>query len=338
MSATRLGHSGRLSALKAGLECTLLLAALVLQGCTTARLRSVPPVQSLGHADVVTSDRIATRDAHLKVMTLNVAHGRGTGFHQALQSSAKARDNLNAIARVLRAQTPDVVALQEADAPSFWSGNLDHVAYLANHAAFSQSVHGAHAEGIGLSYGTALMSRLGLRQPEAVTFDPALSPTPKGFVVSTITWPARPGLAVDVVSVHLEFSSERIRRHQAAELIQALRLRNRPVIVMGDFNTEWQNPDSALQLITRELALRAYRPERDDLETFPALGRRLDWILVSPEFEFRSYDVIPDVLSDHRGVTAELALHKAADPHPPAASDVTTLAARLAPATSTKTR
>lgn len=337
MLATRPGHSGRpSSALTAGPGCALLLVAMVLQACTTARLRSVPPVQSLGHADGVTSDRVATPDAHLKVMTLNVAHGRGTGFHQALQRSGTTRDNLNAIASVLRAQTPDVVALQEADAPSFWSGNLDHIAYLANHAAFTQSIHGAHAEGFGLSYGTALMSRLGLRQPEAVTFDPALSPTPKGFVVSTITWPGSPGLAVDVVSVHLEFSSERIRRQQAAELIQALRLRNRPVVVMGDFNTQWQNPDSALQLITRELALSAYRPEQDDLATFPALGRRLDWILVSPEFEFRSYDVIPDRVSDHRGVAAELALRKTVDPHPPGASAVTTLAARLGPATSTR--
>ena len=334
MLRTYPGQSRRLSALTGGPAGILVLAATVLHGCTTSTLRGAPPVQSVGHTLAVAAPVVRQADPDLKVMTLNVAHGRGTGFHQALQSAGRVRDNLNAIARVLQAEAPDVVALQEADGPSFWSGRLDHIGYLAENAAFDQTVRGAHAERFGLSYGTALMSRVRLRQAEAITFDPALSPTPKGFVVSTISWPGRAGLAVDVVSVHLEFSSERIRRQQAAELIDTLRLRKRPVIVMGDFNTEWQSPDSAVQLITRELALRAYRPEQAGLDTFPALGRRLDWILVSPEFEFRSYEVIPDAVSDHRGVAARLTLGKTFQPHPPSAGGGTRLAARAAPAAS----
>ena len=111
-----------------------------------------------------------------------------------------------------------------------------------------------------------------------------------------------------MVSVHLDFASRTTRRKQAEELIATLRDRQRPVIVMGDFNSGWQ-ADSTVRHICEALALNAYRPDGTGLETFPAFGRRLDWILVSPGIAFRSYEVLPDSLSDHRGVIAELELN-----------------------------
>jgi endonuclease/exonuclease/phosphatase family metal-dependent hydrolase len=156
-------------------------------------------------------------------MTLNIAHGRGDSFHQLLQRSATTVANLDAIATLLRDSGADVVALQEADGPSFWSGNFSHIDYLADNGSFSQSVHGAHVDGMGLSYGTALIANLDLKDPKAITFDPALSPVPKGFVVSTISWPGRPDIDVDIVSVHLDFASRAIRKKQAMELIETLR-------------------------------------------------------------------------------------------------------------------
>ena len=48
------------------------------------------------------------------------------------------------------------------------------------------------------------------------------------------------------------------------------------------------------------------------LETFPAFSERLDWILVSPELSFRSYNVLPDRISDHRSVLAEVTLNDTA--------------------------
>ena len=240
-------------------------------------------------------------------MTLNIAHGRGESFHQLLQRPATTLANLDSIATLLQASGAHVVALQEADGPSFWSGNFSHIDYLAHTAAFSRSVHATHANGLGVAYGTALMAHLDLRDPRAITFDPALSPVPKGFVVSTASWPGNPAVEVDIVSLHLDFASQSIRKQQAQELIDILQDRQRPLIVTGDFNNGWQE-NSTLRHICQALALRAYRPEAPGLDTFPALGKRLDWILVSPEIAFRSYAVLPDTVSDHRGVIAELEL------------------------------
>lgn len=287
----------------------LLVFALLLQSCATAELRTVPTVQSLH--ETKTDNRYAgnTNGGTLKVITLNIAHGRGDGFHQLFQSGDTARSHLDAIATLLKGQHPDIVALQEADAPSFWSGKFDHVEYVAKHGSFAYFVHANHAEGIGLSYGTAFVSNLELKHPEAITFNPEVSALPKGFAVATVTWPENPCVELDIASVHLEFSSEATRRQQATELIGTLRARDRPMIVMGDFNSRWEQEGSAVRFIASELGLSAYKPDQAGLETFARLGRRLDWILISPEFKFYSYNAINDKVSDHRAVTAELTLN-----------------------------
>jgi len=283
--------------------------ALLLQSCATADLRTVPTVQSLHETETNNKYPKNTNDGTLKVITLNIAHGRGDGFHQLLQNGDKAQSHLDAIATLLKEQRPDIVALQEADGPSFWSGKIDHVEYVASNGSFAHFVRANHADGLGLSYGTAFVSNLDLRDPQAITFDPSLSVLPKGFVVATVTWPGNSCVELDITSVHLDFSSEATRRQQAKELIDILRTRNRPMVIMGDFNSRWEQENSALRLIARELGLSAYKPDQAGLETFSRLGRRLDWILISPEFEFHSYNVINDSVSDHRTVAAELALN-----------------------------
>jgi endonuclease/exonuclease/phosphatase family metal-dependent hydrolase len=287
----------------------LLGSILVLQGCATADLHSRPDVHSFEVPAVTSTDMNGGGASTLRVMTLNVAHGRGEAFHQLLQTTDTTIQNLNRISAMLKREQPDVVALQEADGPSYWSGNFHHVDYLARQGAFSNAVNGSYVKGLGLEYGTALLSNVGLHSTEAITFNPDLALTPKGFVVSTIDWPGQPHVQVDVVSLHLDFSSEKTRRQQALELIGLMRERNRPMVVMGDFNADWNGEDTTVRLIASELALNAYNPTGKGQNTFPYRNKRLDWILVSAGLEFRDYQVVSDAVSDHRGVIAELELN-----------------------------
>ncbi len=183
------------------LRVCLLLFVFILQACATTELREIPDVQSsAGPVDQQVLP-VDYGSRSLKVMTLNLAHGRGDGFHQLLQGTETTIGNLDAITVMLNRVQPDVLAMQEADGSSFWSGNFDHVEYLADQGPFSWSVIGQHVRGMGLTYGTALASSIALHNPQAVTFDPKLSLTPKGFVVSTISWPGQPDIKLDVVSV-----------------------------------------------------------------------------------------------------------------------------------------
>src|SRR5690606_33786393 len=97
----------------------------------------------------------------LRVLTLNLAHGRG---RKLTQSSARDpsfyRDNLDLVARLLRREAADVVALQEAELGSRWAGDFDHVAYLAERAGYPHVVAHAHMDVPGRwRYGTAILSR-----------------------------------------------------------------------------------------------------------------------------------------------------------------------------------
>jgi endonuclease/exonuclease/phosphatase family metal-dependent hydrolase len=95
-----------------------------------------------------------------------------------------------------------------------------------------------------------------------------------------------------------------------ALVIETLRLRQRPCIVMGDFNCHGENEGSPLHLAAQSLDLHTYRPRAPDLGTFGGeygrQGRRLDWIMLSPELAFARYHTLPDSLSDHRAVVAEV--------------------------------
>jgi endonuclease/exonuclease/phosphatase family metal-dependent hydrolase len=304
LGAGRLG--GARNAVMALWACVA--GSLLLAACATSGERAIPAIGSISPQLRLESVAAVSGPDELTVMTMNIAHARRDGFHQLFQSTTTAIDNLNAIGALLAQQAPDIVALQEADGPSFWSGDFNHVTYLAETGAFAHHVRGEHVRGPRLSYGTALLSDKQLRNPLSVTFEPGLSPLRKGFVVSSIQWPGAPRLQVDVVSVHLDPVNPSLRHNQAVELIATLRARGFPVILMGDFNTDWQDEGSVLHMTAETLRLKAYQPHNAQLQTFPALGKRLDWILISEHFEFLSHETLPAGLSDHRGVIARLKL------------------------------
>jgi endonuclease/exonuclease/phosphatase family metal-dependent hydrolase len=205
-------------------------------------------------------------------------------------------------------ETPDVVALQEADGPAIWSGNFNHVDYLADQGVFAHQYRGEHVKGLWLSYGTALLSRLPLDDCASITFAPSPPTLSKGFVTSKVNWPGRSQVEVTIVSVHLDFARASIRGQQVQRIIAQLEDTEGPVVVMGDFNCPWRGKESSLRTLSADLGLRAYDPTAEAMVTFPGSGERLDWILISPELEFVSYSHLDDTLSDHLGVVAQLRL------------------------------
>ncbi|MCP5099751.1 MAG: hypothetical protein GY943_29710 [Chloroflexi bacterium] len=242
----------------------------------------------------------------LILMTQNIAHGRKDGANQILQSSLSIEANLNEIAPFFHRINTDVIALQEADAPSIWSGSFDHVQYLAKNAQYPFYVHGKHVKSSWLAYGTAILSKYPIIETLSVTFSPT-PPTPaKGFLVTQMEWPDSSGRVVDIVSVHLDFSRSNVRNEQAEEIIQVLAKRENPIIVMGDFNSDWETENSPIRRLVQELDLKAYDPEAKDLITFDAINSRFDWILISKELEFKTYEVLSDIVSDHSAVVSEI--------------------------------
>ena len=247
-------------------------------------------------------------ESTIKLMSLNLAHARKDGWHQLFMKPATIRDNLDAVAQLVRREAPDVVALQEADSRSLWSGRFHHVMHLIEQAGMPHFSHGKHVGWLGIRCGTALLSRLPLGDPLFHAFGAGPLTLPKGMVVCTVCWPESGGRQVDIASLHLDFLRKAARRRQAGEIVDRIAERKRPLVLAGDFNCHLGNEEATLPYLFEELNLRAYRPDDGSLITFPSRRKRLDWILVSPEIEFAGYRTLPDVVSDHRAVIATLRL------------------------------
>ena len=115
-------------------------------------------------------------------------------------------------------------------------------------------------------------------------------------------------IPVSIISVHLDFSRKKVREAQIEEMRNALPNLARPLIILGDFNTDWSKDGSVLQAIADNGNLKVFNPYSTELGTYKDGKHRLDWILISNELDFVSYEVSELVLSDHQPVKATLKL------------------------------
>ena len=84
----------------------------------------------------------------------------------------------------------DVIALQEADGPSAWSGNFDHVALLSTLTDCCAHYRGEHNAfnlgGTALASGTALLSRLPFRETRSHRFGTSWRADPREDLVGIL--------------------------------------------------------------------------------------------------------------------------------------------------------
>lgn len=248
----------------------------------------------------------------LSVLTLNMAHGRKDAFNQVFQKTRTTRANLEDISSFLSDSGADLVALQEADAPSRWSGRFDHVEFVSENSPYLCRIHARHAKKYMYDFGTALLSSVPFADGLRYTFEPSPPTTNKGFVMGQVRWNPDGRLPepvmVSVISVHLDFSRKKVRDAQVVEMRAVLADVETPVIIMGDFNTDLKKEESALKAIVEGGKFKVYQPESSVLGTYKSGKHRLDWILISRDLEFVTYEVPQAILSDHQPVQATLRL------------------------------
>jgi endonuclease/exonuclease/phosphatase family metal-dependent hydrolase len=246
----------------------------------------------------------------LKVLTLNIAHGVPSlpvplpfllPRHRLLEA-------LDQMAALLARENADVVALQEVDRAGLLSGKVDPLERLAERAGYAHVFHGPHLHLEGFcTRGTALLSHRPLVETESWRFE-GVRPVDKGYVLAAMD--LGEGRVVDVVSAHLDFSSELRRQQQALRITEALQRRPlRPRVVMGDMNSRRGNPGVGLERMMKTLPLHTHEPGGGE-PTYKAHAPRLrlDWILASPGLRFTHHRTLTDRVSDHLAVEAVLEL------------------------------
>jgi len=240
----------------------------------------------------------------LSLLTINMAHGRSNGRHQIWLSNDTIGENINNIGYLILREKPHIVALQEADDKSWWSGRFSHVKKVGQLGGMRYAISGTNVDGLGLHYGAAIVTQLEVSNCKQVTFAKSIPTLSKGFVIASFQWPNEPKYLFDVVSLHLDFASAAVRTSQLETLTKILQLSDRPMIIMGDFNTDMQQ--DLLLPFANNLKLSTYDIHNKDIVTFKGLNTRIDWIFVSDAFEIITHEVLDDIISDHQAVSVEV--------------------------------
>ncbi len=284
-----------------------LIIVTALTACATAQ-KQVPTVYGAGiDADAAIIAQAGYPKKVLRVATLNIAHGRKDSFNQLFLFKSSFKENLDDIADVLKQYNPQIVALQEADAASLWSGSFNHVQYLATQGQYPWRTQVINAENWLFSYGTAILSVVPVTATIQHTFAPSPPTLSKGFVLAQVDMPCsnrEQSCKVDIVSVHLDFSRKSVRKKQISELKEILSIRRNSTIILGDFNSEWLAESSVIKELGTNSRFYTYEPESSVYNSYK--NKRLDWILITKDLEFTDYRVLPEILSDHAMVIAEI--------------------------------
>lgn len=236
-----------------------------------------------------------TETIPLKVLTLNTHGGRGpAGF------------GMDALARFILAADVDVALLQEVDRARPRSRFVDMPGDLAAatgmEAAYGLNVRLGPRRGVS---GLATLSRFPIVD-QVNTYLPSQGGTKQRGVLRTDL--DVDGTVVSVFNTHLEPGRPAVRMRQIVATMRSLAASENPVILGGDLNATPGSP-------TLRVAASGLRDAWVDAGAGPAGTApasnpriRIDYLLYAPPLRVTRTEVLPGLVSDHRGVRSRFVL------------------------------
>lgn len=252
----------------------------------------------------------------LRLVTWNLAHGRGGSFRVGWVMPSRIQRTIEAAGQWLARADVDVACVQEIDETLAESRSVQplsslHASSGLEHLAFGPT--NARPRPLVFAYGNAILSRLPLERTEHQRF--GRSPLgEKGFQYAEVRVDAH--CWQPVVNCHLGIRGPRTRLRHGRAMLRHLRAlphaKNRlPPIVAGDFNATDLVENDAMRLMLQELhAWGNYQHVPTDEATYPASRpwRRLDFVLIPACWELVEHEVPAVRHSDHRPVCVTLRL------------------------------
>ena len=310
------------------------LAAIVFILTWWGSVRLMAGARAITIVTANSTDSNANDSDTLRIMTWNIAHGRGLSESNFNGESHDARDRrLTAIASVIREHDADIVILNEVDFNSTWSHNINQAAIIAERAGYAYRVEQRNYDTslpfFSLKFGNVILSSHPIRATQALNF-PTISrwksilAGSKQGVLTTVDVQGI-GRLIDVVAVHLEspWGAHDIRTASTQVIRDAIIDADRPGIVAGDFNTSPPGypgvrakrvERTALSVLLDDdmMSLHSEMQPTQESMTYRAdiPTRLIDWILFTREWKLVSQEVLPTDLSDHRPLIVELRLVK----------------------------
>ncbi len=233
----------------------------------------------------------------LKIMTYNI--------HHANPPSKSGVIDIDAIAKVIKKENPDLVALQEVDVFTNRSGKDLHEAREIANKLGMQYYFAKALDYQGGYYGNTVLSKFPIEDSILIEL-PALS----DVNAEDRAWG---GIKVQLDgklfwfgSTHLDFKTEENNLHQTNTLLKALEEISIPVIIGGDFNVIGSS--KTIGLFDKEFQRTC---TEDCPYTIPMINptKTIDFLMFRPKntFSTTSHHVVDEeYASDHRPVVAEV--------------------------------
>ena len=224
----------------------------------------------------------------LKILTFNILHGATT----------KGDFDLDAIARVIIENDPDLVALQEVDFKTNRARKYDLVTELGWRTKMAP-VFGKAMDFDGGEYGEGILSKFSFISTRNVPlpFSPGNEPRAALEILTIIP----SGDTIAFIGTHLDhLRDEKDRVAQVRKINEVFSENNYPTILAGDLNAI---PGSAPINILEEQWTPSYN-KKDPAPTFPSKEPRvkIDYVMFKPANNWKVMDtrVIQDsIASDH---------------------------------------
>jgi len=236
---------------------------------------------------------------NLRVLCYNI--------HHCNPPSVPGKIDLDAIAAVIKAQNPDLVALQEVDVNTIRAGKINQASLLAEKLKmnffFAKAID--HEGG---DYGVAILSKYPLSESviHRLTTQEGTKGEPRVLATALVTLPG--GQKIRFGSTHLDAQKDDTNRLlQVKELNEIAQKEKLPFIIAGDLNA--MPGSAAINLFDEQFTRTCANCEF----TIPVINpkRAIDFVSFNKtnNFEVISHQVIPEsYASDHLPILSVLKL------------------------------
>jgi endonuclease/exonuclease/phosphatase family metal-dependent hydrolase len=241
------------------------------------------------------ASRVAAKlPQEIRVITYNIHHGEGTD----------GKIDLERIAKLLMAERPDIVALNEVDQGVQRTHGIDTPAEMARLTGMT-AVFEKNIDYQGGKYGNAILTRLPVRRHENHKLPSDYKGEQRG-VLEVELGDADEKEPLLFFATHLDYrASDHERMASVPRIEEIVAGRKNPAIIAGDLNAQ---PDSrVLAEFVKHWRITTDKP----LPSFPSdnPNRQIDFILVRPAERWKVVEtrvVEEKVASDHRPLLAVL--------------------------------
>lgn len=235
-----------------------------------------------------------TRSRTLRVMSYNIHHG----------CDANGQLQLKEIASLINEDSADIIGLIEVDSVCRRSDKTNQPALLgkmtSRHVAFVR-----HFPFDGGAYGLALLSKFpitGVKNVRIPVMTDENGDTTRALLFAQLTLPDQQQITVAVA--HLDYRSKVSRIRQTNFLMDLIKSRSEPVLLLGDLNA---TPGAAS---IQELKTTFVDANKSNDKTYPGKSpnKKIDYIMVSkPHFVKTLRDTVyPVKFSDHLPIAATI--------------------------------